>query len=148
MNGRARTAVLTVALVLTLAGCTGFAFLFGETSSSPQEDMIGSWTIMMTSGPVDVSEFMTLVIRSNNTLSFINGDNETVEDNDITEITDSSFVGTITLQTSNPSLVGETTYAEYEVSELSGTRYLRVAFYEDSTKTTRFVTFTCEEFTK
>ena len=61
----------------------------------------------------------------------------------MTAITSASFVGNINIQTLFPDLVGSSTYAEYDITVWQGSTYLKLEFYDDDTKQTKFVTFYC-----
>jgi hypothetical protein len=147
MQRGVRIAALLVGagLVLTLSGCTGFAFLFGEPSTSPQADLVGEWIINSAGGAADTTGYKAFQFPGDDTFTITNVTDEVIETNTMTEVTSTSFVGNITQQTIDPSLVGTATFAEYEISVWNESTFLRIVFYDDDTKAVRFVTFVCEK---
>ncbi len=128
-------------VVLVLGSCNTYVLLFGTESANPQQDLIGSWIISSVSGAGDYSEYHALNFYDDDTFTITNADGAAIEQDDMSEITDTSFRAVIITQTVYPEYIGGDNYAEYVIKTSGEDTVLRVAFFDDETKATRFVTF-------
>jgi hypothetical protein len=97
------------------------------------------------SGATNVDNYHALNFYADDTFTITDPLEVIIEQNNMTEVTESTFVGNINVQTEYSDLVGHSTYAEYEITYRRGTVYLKIAFYDDEAKADKYITFYCEK---
>lgn len=127
---------------LLLPGCELLQSWGIIPAPTPQELLIGTWKIDPTkTDPAGAVGSTHYKIRfTSNQFVIEDSSGNAIEKDDITAIDDLGFYCTILVYTPDPNYVGGQNYALYDVDRNT----LKVAFYDDDTLATRFVTFYCD----
>ena len=114
-------------------------YLFVSCNLSNQEDVAahlrGIWIII--ENPDNVSPHHSLKFLDSNEYQILDANGIIFERGPMTNVTENSFEYSIEQADHMPGIIGSHNYAEYTVTD----DILDITFYDDSTKTTRYVTF-------